>query len=152
MRNGHLRVSGGGAQPRPPGRGFTGLLQPLLIFLASSTRLGCLSAMTTPPSSWTRFMTSHLNWPRRFWRGSAPPALTWGIPLPSTGKGRGRWAPGAVPHLSITSSERHKTRGGEGGGRSISWNRPMSLCVWGRCFPKETPLKRLWSGEENKCF
>lgn len=29
MRNGHLQVSGGGAQHRPPGRDFTGLLQPL---------------------------------------------------------------------------------------------------------------------------
>lgn len=28
MRNGHLQGPGGGAQHRPPGRGFTGLLQP----------------------------------------------------------------------------------------------------------------------------
>lgn len=75
------------AQCRPPGWGCSGPCQPSSpFFLSLSTRLGCLSAMTMPPSNWTRFMTSRLNWPRRFWRRSAPPALIWGIHPPSTGK------------------------------------------------------------------
>ena len=40
-------------------------------------------------------MTSPLNWPRHFWRGSAVPALTWGTSLPSTGKG----GPGPFQYL-----------------------------------------------------